>query len=100
MEGSAHVIVISDDHMPAVSSFEAFADAYRAVRDLGAEALLDGESGAALVFADVCAERARLAATSEPHPVPLDDADVHEWNTEQHTWSLFHLLFACVAANP
>ena len=77
--------------MPAVSSFEAFADAYRAVRDLGAEALLDGESGAALVFADVCAERARLAATSEPHPVPLDDADVHEWNTEQHTLSLIHI---------
>lgn len=80
--------------MPAVSSFEAFADAYRTVRDLGAEALLDSESGAALVFADVCAERARLAATSEPHPVPLDDADAHEWSAEQHTWTLFHLLFA------
>lgn len=79
----------------AASSFEAFADAYRAVKDLDVGALLDAESGAALLFADVCSERARLGETGAPSSVvALDDDDAYEWDTEQHTWTIVQLLFA------
>ncbi|PKI84884.1 Nup84p [Malassezia vespertilionis] len=81
-----------------LSSFETFADAYRAVKNLSFAEQLDPASGTALVFADICAERAQLA--EEVHAgilaptAPLEDWDVVEWNTEKHTWGLIQLLFA------
>ena len=71
------------------SSFEAFADAFRAARDLPADAQLDVEAGTALVFADVCAARAQVRDVV----APLDDTDADEWVTEANTWKLVHALF-------
>lgn len=77
-----------------VSSFEAFADAYRAAKSLDLAEQLDPESGTALVFADICAERARL--DEDGVVAPLEDVNVDEWKTEEHTWTLIQLLFSYV----
>ena len=53
------------------SSFEAFADAFRAARDLPADAQLDVEAGTALVFADVCAARAQVRDVVAPLDLSL-----------------------------
>lgn len=70
------------------SSFEAYADAYRSIKDVDAASQLDSESGAALQYADVCADRARLAADADVGEVARD------WDVEQSTWTLIQLLFA------
>ncbi|KAL4400891.1 Nucleoporin nup84 [Malassezia pachydermatis] len=82
------------------SSFEAFADAYRAARSLDTDAQLSAEAGTALVFADVCAERARSAQdpTASDLVHALDDRDAEAWATEAHTWKLIHALFRFVLA--
>lgn len=80
----------------SVSSFAAFADAYRAAKSLDVAQQLDPQSGTALVFADICADRARLAQDGAPPAAPLDDVHAEEWDTEQHTWRLIQLLFSYV----
>lgn len=75
------------------SSFEAFADAYRAAKTLGWEEQLDPEAGTALAFADLCADRVRL---SEESTGPNAEADADAWHTEQSTWTLIQRLFAYV----
>lgn len=78
-----------------VSSFEAFADAYRVAKELDLAEQLDPEKGTALVFAELCAERARRA--DEGTAAPLDDVNAEEWETEQQTWTLIQLLFSYVS---
>lgn len=78
-----------------VSSFAAFADAYRAAKGLDIAEQLNPESGTALVFADICAERARLAEDGAI-AAPLDDLQVEAWETEENTWKLIQLLFSYV----
>ena len=77
-----------------VSSFEAFAQAYRGAQGLGVDQQLESETGTALVFADICASRARLSRIGAVSPAVLDGAQAEEWDAQQHTWELIHLLFS------
>lgn len=84
-----------DEDVPT-SSFEAFAQAYRVARSLDVGTQLDPESGTALVFADVCAERAQSTSMSVSHLQDQYDEDDSAWKAEEHTWKLIHALFAYV----
>jgi len=86
-----------DEDVPS-SSFEAFAQAYRMARNLDVGAQLDPESGTALVFADLCAERTQSTSMSVPHLRDPYDEDDSAWKAEEHTWKLIHALFAYVYA--
>ena len=76
-----------DEDVPS-SSFEAFAQAYRTARNL--------DVGAALVFADLCAERTQATSLSVPHLQDHYTEDDAAWEAEEHTWKLIHALFAYV----
>lgn len=84
-----------DEDVPS-SSFEAFAEAYRTARNLDVGAQLDPESGTALVFADLCAERTQATSLSLPHLQDHYTEDDAAWEAEEHTWKLIHALFAYV----
>lgn len=92
-----------DEDATHTSSFEAFAQAYRAARGLDVNAQLDPESGTALVFADVCLERAQQASQTVAYDgdgahAMDDDDDALAWETEEHTWKLVQALFSYVNA--
>lgn len=84
-----------DEDVPS-SSFEAFAQAYRTARNLDVGAQLDPESGTALVFADLCAERTQATSPSVLHLQDQYTEDDAAWEAEEHTWKLIHALFAYV----
>ena len=93
--GPATMATEMDEDVPS-SSFEAFAQAYRTARNLDVGAQLDPESGTALVFADLCAERTQAASVSVPHLRDHYTDDDAAWEAEEHTWKLIHALFAYV----
>lgn len=93
--GPATMATEMDEDVPS-SSFEVFAQAYRTARNLDVGAQLDPESGTALVFADLCAERTQAAPVSVPHLQDHYTDDDAAWEAEEHTWKLIHALFAYV----
>ena len=93
--GPATMATEMDEDVPS-SSFEVFAQAYRTARNLDVGAQLDPESGTALVFADLCAERTQAAPVSVPHLQDHYTYDDAAWSADEHTWKLIHALFAYV----
>ena len=93
--GYATMATEMDEDVPS-SSFEVFAQAYRTARNLDVGAQLDPESGTALVFADLCAERTQATSLSLPHLQDHYTEDDAAWEAEEHTWKLIHALFAYV----
>ncbi|PWN53061.1 nuclear pore protein 84/107 [Violaceomyces palustris] len=86
-----------DESSIASSSFSDFAQVLQVSKDSDLAARLDPERGTALIFADICGQRARSAlddAGYNQRAEGLDDDSRQSWLLEQHTWTLIHLLSA------